>query len=188
MYRNSNYTAFYVAEPFKPSPLDAHATKDFCYYNMLRAWKGKDASFPFNDAHAKTYSVRDGSDWEQTLKPRLRERLRVSKNIILFFSSNTKCSRALQEEISYGACTLGLPVIVVYPELDNSQIVSNKQLSSIVKFLWDKLPILKKAMTKVPTLHIPMKQNSVRDALSERKLTIHGKIFGDTNKYYVIRK
>ena len=52
MYRNSNYTAFYVAEPFEPSSLGAHATKDFCYYNTLRAWKGKDTSFPFNDAHA----------------------------------------------------------------------------------------------------------------------------------------
>ena len=54
MYRNSNYTAFYVAEPFEPVSLGAHATKDFCYYNTLRAWKGKDTSFPFNDAHANS--------------------------------------------------------------------------------------------------------------------------------------
>ena len=31
IYRNSNYTAFYVDEPFSPSPLAAYATKDFCY-------------------------------------------------------------------------------------------------------------------------------------------------------------
>lgn len=185
MYRNSNYTAFYVAEPFEPASLGAHATKDFCYYNTLRAWKGKDTSFPFNDAHAKTYSVRDGSNWELTLKPRLRERLRGSKNIILFLSSNTKSSKALAEEIEYGACTLGLPIIVVYPELDHSQIVSNGQLSSRVNLLWDKLPILKEAMTKVPTLHIPMKLDSMRDALSASKLTIHGKTCGDTTKYYL---
>ena len=184
-YRNSNYTAFYVDEPFSTSQLGAHATKDFYYYNMLRAWKGSDISFPFNDAHARTYSVRDGSNWETTLKPRLRERLRYSKNIILFLSSNTKYSRALREEISYGACTLGLPIIVVYPELDHSQIVSNGQLSSRVNLLWDKLPILKEAMTKVPTLHIPMKLDSMRDALSASKLTIHGKICGDTTKYYL---
>ena len=184
-YRNSNYTAFYVDEPFSTSQLGAHATKDFYYYNMLRAWKGSDISFPFNDAHARTYSVRDGSNWETTLKPRLRERLRYSKNIILFLSSNTKYSRALREEISYGACILGLPIIVVYPELDHSQIVSNGQLSSRVNLLWDKLPILKEAMTKVPTLHIPMKLDSMRDALSASKLTIHGKICGDTTKYYL---
>ena len=183
-YRNCNYTAFYVDEPFSSSQLGAHATKDFCYYNTLRAWKGKNALFPFNDAHAKTYSVRDGSNWEITLKPRLRERLKYSKNIILFLSSNTKCSRALKEEISYGACTLGLPIIVVYPELDNSQIVSNEQLSSRVKLLWDKLPILKEAMTKVPTLHIPMRQNSMSNALSDSELTIQVKKGGDVTKYF----
>ena len=183
-YRNSNYTAFYVDEPFSISQLGPYATKDFCYYNTLRAWKGKDTSFPFNDAHAKTYSVRDGSDWELTLKPRLRERLRASKNIILFLSSNTKSSKALTEEIEYGACTLGLPIIVVYPELDNSQIVSNEQLSSRVKLLWDKLPILKEVMTKVPTLHIPMRQNSMSNALSDSELTIQGKKSGDVTKYF----
>lgn len=183
-YVSRNYTAFYVAEPFEPSSLGAHATKDFCYYNTLRAWKRKDTSFPFNDAHAKTYSVRDGSDWELTLKPRLRERLRASKNIILFLSSNTKSSKALTEEIEYGACTLGLPIIVVYPELDNSQIVSNEQLSSRVKLLWDKLPILKEVMTKVPTLHIPMRQNSMSNALSDSELTIQGKKSGDVTKYF----
>ena len=183
-YRNCNYTAFYVDEPFNPSPLAAYATKDFCYYSMLRAWKGSDISFPFNDAHARTYSVRDGSNWETTLKPRLRERLRCSKNIILFLSSNTKSSKALVEEIEYGACTLRLPIIVVYPELDQSQIVSNGQFSLRVNLLWNKLPILKEAMSKVPTLHIPMKLDSMRDALSESKLMIQGKKDGDITKYF----
>ncbi|CAM5186565.1 hypothetical protein OURE66S_01228 [Oligella ureolytica] len=99
--RNGNYSAFYVAEPFNPSGLGANATKDFCYYNLLQAWKGKDASFPFIDSHEKTYNVRDNSNWELTLKPRLRERLRLSKNIILFLSSSTISSRASREELDY---------------------------------------------------------------------------------------
>ena len=184
-YRNCNYTAFYVDEPFSSSNLDAHATKDFCYYDMLKAWKGRYILFPFNDSHARTYSVRDGSNWEITLKPRLQKRLRGSQNIILFLSSNTKSSKALVEEIEYGACTLGLPIIVVYPELDQSQIVSNGQLSSWVNLLWDNFPILKEAMTKVPTLHIPMKLDSVRVALTAPELTIHGKKPRDTTKYYL---
>lgn len=77
-YRNGNYTAFYVAEPFNPSSLGANATKDFQYYNVLRMWKGADATFPFVDSHDKTYSVRDGSDWEYTLKPRLSRLLKYS--------------------------------------------------------------------------------------------------------------
>lgn len=115
-YRNGNYCAFYVAEPFHESSLKAHATKDFVYYNMLRMWKGNDNSFPFIDSHDKTYNVRDDSDWEKTLRPRLRLRLQNSKNIILFLSSETKNSQALAEEINFGINNQGLPVIVIYPE------------------------------------------------------------------------
>ena len=69
-YRNGNYSAFYVTEPFSENNLGAASTPDFVYYNMLRMWKGADTSFSFNDSHDKTYNVRDGSDWEKTLKPR----------------------------------------------------------------------------------------------------------------------
>ena len=101
-HRINNYSAFYVSEPFSETNLGAYSAKDFVYYNMLRAWKGKDCSFPFLDAHDTTYNVRDNSDWELTLKPRLHQRLRNSKNIILFLSENTRNSRALREEIDYG--------------------------------------------------------------------------------------
>lgn len=61
-YRNGNYSAIYASEPFSDSSLGANAVKDFRYYNLLKAWKEKDCSFPFNDSHNKTYNVRDGSD------------------------------------------------------------------------------------------------------------------------------
>lgn len=116
-----NYTAFYVKEPFLPINLGASGTPDFCHYNLLKAWKGKDSNFPFIDAHESTYSVRDNSDWETTLKPRLHTRLGNSRNIILFLSSITKDSRALHEEIDYGINTLGLPIIVVYPDFNEKK-------------------------------------------------------------------
>ena len=56
--RTGNYCAFYVAEPFNQYNLGANAAKDFCYYNLLKAWKTADSSFPFVDSHNKTYSVR----------------------------------------------------------------------------------------------------------------------------------
>lgn len=165
-YRNGNYTAFYVAEPFNESGLGAHATKDFCYYNMLRAWKGKEASFPFVDSHDKTYNVRDNSDWEKTLKPRLQERLRSSKNIVLILSSNTVSSRALREEIDYGINNQKLPVIVIYPEYETKEsLLINGVLKQSVKNLWDKLPIFRDSMSKVPTLHIPIKKDIIEAAL-----------------------
>lgn len=164
--RNGNYTAFYVTEPFNPSALKANATKDFQYYNLLKAWKGNDSKFPFVDSHSKNYNVRDDSDWEATLKPRLRERIRVSKNIILFLSSITKNSRALREEIDYGINDQGLPIIVVYPEYDSKDsLLSGGKLKKEVKDLWDNLPIFKSSMVHVPTLHVPMKKEMIKDAL-----------------------
>ena len=148
-HRINNYSAFYVSEPFSETNLGAYSAKDFVYYNMLRAWKGKDCSFPFLDAHDTTYNVRDNSDWELTLKPRLHQRLRNSKNIILFLSENTRNSRALREEIDYGINVLGLPVIVVYPDYNyNTSIVDGNGLKDNVKALWNKLPCLGESSTK----------------------------------------
>ncbi len=171
--RDGNYAAFYVAEPFNPSSLGAHATADFCYYNMLKAWKGNDQSFPFKDSHNTTYTVRDDSDWEATLKPRLRERIRNSKNIILFLTSKTINSRALREEIDYGINDQGLPVIVIYPAYDSKEsLLLGSSLKQSVKALWDRLPILRDSMSKVPVIHIPYKKELVAKALNDPDLML----------------
>ena len=175
--RNGNYTAFYVAEPFNAKALGAHATKDFCYYNMLRAWKGADSSFPFNDSHDKTYNVRDNSDWETTLKPRLRERLRNSKNIVLFLSSNTANSMALREEIDYGINDQGLPVIVIYPEYATKEsLLTNGSLKQAVKNLWNNLPIFRDSMKNVPTIHVPLSKQLIEKSLRNENFMIATKI------------
>lgn len=172
-YRNGNYTAFYVAEPFNSSVLGANATKDFVYYNLLQAWKGADSSFPFNDSHDKTYNVRDNSDWETTLKPRLRERLRSSKNIILFLSSVTATSKALREEIDYGINDQGLPVIVIYPEYDTkASLLTEGVLKPAVKKLWDSLPIFRDSMKNVPTLHVPMDKSLIKTSLQNKDFMV----------------
>jgi hypothetical protein len=170
-----NYSAFYVTEPFSESSLGAHASNDFCYYNMLRAWKGLDNSFPFNNAHDTTYNVRDNSDWETTLKPRLRERLRNSKNLILFLSNYTSNSKALREEVDYAINTLNLPVIVVYPDLKSKEEIltsDKKGLNDSVKNLWNKLPIFRDSRHKVPVLHVPMSKDLIRKALNDSDLRV----------------
>jgi hypothetical protein len=175
-YRNGNYTAFYVDEPFNPSALGAHATRDFQSYNLLRAWKGADPSFPFIDSHDKTFNVRDGSNWELTLKPRLRERLRKSKNIVLILSSITVNSRALREEIDYGINDQGLPVIVVYPEYDTKEsLLINGSLKQAVINLWDNLPIFRDSMKNVPTLHVPIQKDLIKRALNDSDLMVDSK-------------
>lgn len=170
-----NYSAFYVAEPFNQYNLGAYAARDFCYYQTLKAWKGKDSLFPFLDAHGTTYSVRDDSDWEYTLKPRLHERLRNSKNIILFLSSNTCYSRALREEINYGMCYLGLPVIVVYPELTKNEIAIDRYFKKAVVNLWDTLPIFRDNFKNVPTCHVPLDKKLITQALADKDFTIQNK-------------
>ena len=171
--RSGNYTAFYVAEPFNPSALGAHASKDFCYYNLLRSWKGADASFPFSDSHSTTYSVRDGSDWESTLKPRLRERIRNSKNLVLFLSSSTLNSRALREEVDYGISDQKLPVIVIYPEYSTKEsLLAKGSLTQSVKDLWDKVPAFRDSMLSVPTLHVPMDKSLIKSALSKTEFML----------------
>jgi hypothetical protein len=168
--RTGNYCAFYVKTPFAETNLGAHATKDFFYYNTLRMWKGKDSSFPFVDSHDKNYNVRDDSDWEKTLKPRLRDRLNKSKNIILFLSSNTANSQALREEIDFGINTNGLPVIVIYPDYDKkSDIIDcdSKTFKKQIKDLWGKLPVFRDSMSNVPTIHIPMDKVLIEKALND---------------------
>lgn len=171
-----NYCAFYVAEPFNLNNLGANAAKDFCYYNLLKAWKAEDSSFPFVDSHAKTYSVRDGSDWEQTLKPRLHARLDASANVVLFLSSNTRYSRALREEIDYAINTKKLPIIVVYPELKTMDDIHNQsEFTSTVTKLWDKLPMFRDNKYKVPVLHVPNNKVLITKALNDTDLRVSTK-------------
>ena len=177
-YRNGNYSAFYVAEPFSENNLGAHSTKDFNSYNLLRAWRAGDDSFPFIDSHNKNYNVRDGSDWEKTLKPRIQERLSNSKNIILFLSSITKNSRALREEINFGIGNKGLPIIVVYPEYkEKSEIIncSSEKFKKQITDLWDNLPAFRNQMDDVPTLHIPYKKALIRAALNKADFQVGSK-------------
>lgn len=175
-YKNGNYTAFYVDEPFVDGRSVVTAP-DFCYYNLLKAWNAGDSNFHFVDSHEKTYQVRDGSDFIITLVPRIRERLGNSKNIILFLSSHTKQSRALKEEIEYGALELGLPIIVVYPELSkNSEIHKNYvPTERVCNLIEAHLPILKKAMGIVPTAHVLLNKSNINASINYDKLTVNGK-------------
>jgi len=177
-YRNGNYSAFYVAEPFNQNNLGANSAKDFVYYNLLKAWNAADSNFPFIDSHAKNYNVRDGSDWEKTLKPRIHDRLNNSKNIILFLSSITKNSKALREEINFGIGTNGLPVIVVYPDYsEKSNIINCKSetFKKQIKDLWDKLPAFRDSIGDVPTLHIPNKKSLICSALNNTGFMVNSK-------------
>lgn len=185
-YRNGNYTAFYVSEPFKSTNLGANTAKDFYCYRLLQAWSEKYADFNFIDSHEKNYNVRDGSSWEYTLKPRLHDRLKRSKNIILFLSSITRHSAALNEEIDYGIKKLGLPVIVVYPEYKLKTDIydySKREFKKHIRDLWDRLPRFRDSMQMVPTIHMPMDYELIKAALENKDFMIQSKADADIYWY-----
>lgn len=172
-YRNASYTAFYVDENQMNKTKVSFFIKDLYYYQLLKSWKQQDNNFPFIDAHGKTYNVRDKSDWESTLKPRLHERLRMSKNIVLILSEITQQSKALCEEITYGIDVCRLPVIVAYP--DFAFVGHDAQLSDKATELWDNLPCFKSRIKDVPTAHIPFKKQHLKQALNDSRFSVHGK-------------
>lgn len=183
MNRTGTYTAFYVKEPFYDTNLGSNSARDFCYYNTIRMWKGKDSQFPFIDSHRKTYNVRDSSSWE-TLKERLHERLRCSKNIILILSNITVESRALKEELEYGMFIQELPVIVIYPEYQSNYLIaSNGHISSDIKSLWSNVPTFKKYAEYVPVIHIPFTKEYLLKALNNYQYSYNTKE-KNGNHYY----
>lgn len=174
--RNGNYTSFYVEEPFISSSVKSNQAPDFVYYHQLKIFKDQDSTFPFIDAHNGNYNVRDTSYWDSTLKPRIRERLQKSKNILLILSSFTKQSRALKEEIDYGINNQGLPVIVIYPEYPTEEsMLEFNRLNRNIKKLWTQIPIFQTLQHKVPTLHIPMNINTIKRSLENDDFRIFTK-------------
>lgn len=187
-YRNGNYTAFYVSEIYPDNSSLPEEKFDFCYYRLFQQWKDEDSTFPFIDSHDKTYNVRDTSDWETTLKPRIHQRLSDSKNIVLILSSLTKNSRALREEIDYGINSKGLPIIVIYPEYQYKKDILNSSgtdLNSGIKDLWDKLPVFRDNKNLVPTLHIPLGKRVLRSALSDQSFMVNTKTDSKTFYYSI---
>lgn len=184
--RTGNYCAFYVDTPFSQSNLAAYSTKDFVYYNLLKAWAEKDSNFSFVDSHEKNYNVRDDSNWESTLKPRLHDRLNRSKNIILFLSTLTTNSVALREEIDFGINSKGLPLIVVYPEfIEKTDIkdYSRNTIKSQVTSLWNKVPVLRDSIHKVPSIHLPHDKALIKQTLNDADFMVLTKIKPGTYSY-----
>ena len=109
--------------------------------------------------------------------------IRNSKNIILILSSVTQNSRALREEIDYGINTCGLPVIVVYPEFkEKEDIAKDNRITQKVKNMWEKLPVFRNSLDKVPTIHVPYKKDLIKKALEDSDFMVNTK--GESKIYF----
>ena len=109
--------------------------------------------------------------------PRSKTLFVLSKNIILFLSSKTINSRAVNEEIEYGINS-GLPIIIIYPDYnEKAQLLdrTGTTFNQSIKSLWNKLPVLRDNMDRVPTIHVPMNKNLIAQSLNDTRFTINGK-------------
>lgn len=118
--------------------------------------------------------------------PRLRQRLRNSINIIFFLSERTLNSRAIREEINYGINSLGLPVIVIYPDYNTKEsLLNNNILKQQIQSLWAKVPVFRDSMHLVPTLHIPMNKYIIMQSLADSRFKVASKTVPDVYRYTV---
>lgn len=90
----------------------------------------------------------------------------------------------MNEEIDYGINTLGLPVIVVYPDYKTkNDLLDGQSLKQAIRNLWDKLPTFRNSMSKVPTLHVPMDKELIKTALNDKDFMVNSKKEANIYRY-----
>lgn len=155
-YRNGTYVAFHAEGTNVPTD------SDIKYYNLMKAWTEKeDDDFSMINSHDKTSAVRDSSKWE-TLRARLKERLRNSKHMVLIIGPTTKNDKDwVPLEIEYAIDNCDIPIIVAYTGYE--YVMAPDKLSD----LWPEA--LKKRINSgtASCIHIPFKKEPLKDAISQ---------------------
>lgn len=155
-YRNGTYVAFDGNGTTNPTK------GDMKYYGLLQSWnKNNKYEFHFSDSHKKTYQVKDSSN-EETLKQRLLERMRNSKNMLVIISEDTNWDRGmLNYEIEKAIDYYKLPIIVTYTGY--RKILDPGALS-------DKWPKALKQRIENKTakcIHIPFNEKCIASAINQ---------------------
>ncbi|WP_058300636.1 TIR domain-containing protein [Gorillibacterium timonense] len=155
-YRNGTYVAF-----------DGNATTnptegDMKYYGLLQKWNHSNGfQLSFSDSHKKTYQVRDSSTIA-TLKSRLLERMRSSKNMLLIISKDTNWDRGmLNFEIEKAVDFYEIPIIVAYPEY-KSILNPNSHKEKWPKALYERI-----GNNTAKCIHVAFKEKAIAAAVSQ---------------------
>ncbi len=140
---------------------------DFRYYGTIKAWNAsKHIEFRYVNSHDKTSAVRDTSK-KATLKTRIRERLRASKNMLVILSPKTRKSGSmLTYEIEQAVDTYDLPLVVAYTDL---QVVLRPALLS---YYWPNALSRRISNAQGSMIHIPFAKDPIMDALP--RFTVNG--------------
>lgn len=143
------------------------ADTDILYYRLMTAWKENDKiEFNFHNAH-EINNLRDGSS-EETIKAKLRERLKNTKVLVVLIGANTKnLYKYVRWEIEW-AIENDIPIIAV--NLNKKKVMDDTLCPPILK---DKLAI-----------HIPFGQKIMDYALNNWPESYENhKKKGDTGAY-----
>jgi len=170
-YRNGTYIAFFADGNNQPGKTDID------YYNLMKAWSSKgDDDFAMINSHEKTAAVRDTS-LQQTLRARLHDRLKNSKNMVLIVGENTKNAKVwVPFEIEQAVDRYKIPIIAAYTGY--TSILAPAQLSS----LWPSALASRINDKTARVLHIPFKKKPLVAAMGQ---FTHSKLPDGPLTYYV---
>jgi len=135
----------------------------------MKGWKALDhIDFDFDNAH-ELNNLREGST-EETIKPKLRERLKFTKIMLVLIGENTKNLHRFVRWEQDVALSMDIPIVAVYLNGSN-----NKDDSVCPPIIRDKL-----------VLHIPYKLATCRWAIDfwPAKYKVHKQ--NDENGAYVL--
>ena len=154
-YRNGTYIAFDGLDETNPTK------SDFKYFGMIKAWTERDdCNFECIDSHEKTDAVRDTSK-KITLKSRIQERLRNSKNMLIILSPDTRdIGSMLSFEIEQAVDVYGLPLIIVYTGIE-------KTYGSFLSTRWPRALTERINNGTAKAIHIPYKQEPIQWAIKQ---------------------
>jgi len=169
VYRNGTYVAFHAEGTSVPT------ASDMKYYNTLKAWHAHDdIEFRINDSHQKTCSVFDSSQ-KSTLRERLKERLRLSRNMLLIIGDTTRLDTDnVPFEIEYAVDTCSIPIIATYTNY-NAICNPNK-----LRNLWPNALTSRIDNNKARVIHIPFKKEPINESIRKydhNKLPENGLVY-----------
>ncbi len=155
-YRNGTYIAFHADGTNQPSK------SDIDYYYMMRAWTvNPDDDFTMINSHEKTSAVRDTSK-KETLRARLLERLRNSKNMVLIIGETTKNDTDwIPFEIEQAIDRFRIPIIAAYT--DYQRFLAPGELCP----LWPTALARRIDNKTAHVIHIPFKKAPLMAAISQ---------------------
>jgi hypothetical protein len=150
---------------------------DFKYYATIQAWSANEnIEFSLTNSHEKTYAVRDTSK-RVTLYSRIQDRLRVSKNMLVILTNQTRYTGSvLSYELEQAIDTYKIPLIIAYPEY--SYILNVDSHSDT----WPKALSERINANTVQAIHVAFSKVVIWDAINQ--FYVNGESLTGGKNYY----